>query len=273
MLMSQLSMAARGNSGLAILAMKSRTALIYALLCVFLLTFAGDELAYSSPELQSVAELRARYPSVFDSPCVSPYSDGLFHPDAALRDFRKEPFDGSNVFAFEAIARAVEVDLRRIANSEKSKVKSLRDICDKDQLTAAGFHDERSLPDNRIDDLDVTQQALLDGLSDSRIPQAAKDELKEALRAFPAFNLTPITITFDDAPFKVGGIVKIRGRGFTGATGVLFGTIPAVSFNVVSDTYLTAVIPQNPDGHLVVVTPRARLRSKHYFEADDDTSQ
>jgi hypothetical protein len=255
------------------LAMKPRSALIYALMYVFLLTFAGHKLAYCSSALPSVAELRAKYPSVFDSPCVSPYSDGLFHPDPALSDFRKEPFDGSNVFAFEAIARAVEVHLRRIADSGKPKVKSLRDICDKDQLTAAGFKDASWLPYNRIDDLDETQQALLDGLNDSRIPQPAKDELQDTLKAFPAFTLTPVTITFEGGPFKVGGVVKIRGQGFTGATSVLFGTIPAVSFHVVSDTYLTAVIPKNPTGHLVVVTPKARLKSKYRFYADDDTGQ
>jgi hypothetical protein len=242
---------------------------MYALMYAFLLTFAGPELAYSSQALPSVAELRAKYPSVFDSPCVSPYSDGLFHPDPALSDFRKEPFDGRNVFAFEAIARAVEVHLRRIADSGKLKVKSLRDICDQDQLSAAGFKDESWLPYNRIDDLDATQQALLDGLNDSRIPQPAKDELQGTFKRFPAFTLTPVTVTFDGGPFKVGGIVKIRGKGFTGATNVLFGTIPAVSFHVVSDTYLTAVIPKNPAGHLVVVTPNGRLKSGHRFWADE----
>jgi hypothetical protein len=270
---SQLTMTADLDRRLSSLAMKPRSTFINTLIYVFFLIFARHELAYSSSTLPSVAELRAKYPSVFDSSCVSPYSDGLFHPGRALIDFRKEPFDDTNVFAFEAIARAMEVHLRRIADSGKSKVKSLRDICDKDQLTAAGFEDEGWLPGNRIDDLDVTQQALLDGLNDSRIPQAVKDEFKDTLKAFPSFTLTVVTIRFEGEPFKVGGVVKIRGQGFTGATSVLFGTIPAVSFHVVSDTYLTAVIPKNPTGHLVVVTPKARLKSKYRFYPDDDTGQ
>jgi len=273
MMTSQLMMMAHLNRRLSALGMKPRSALRNILIFGLLLIFVNHLLAYAASTLPSVAELRAKYPSVFDSSCVSPYSDGLFHPGQALVDYRKEPFDDTNVFAFEAIARAMEVHLKRIPDSEKSNVKSLRNICDKDELTAAGFKDEGWLPDNRIDDLEVTQQALLDGLSDSRIPQAIKDEFKDTLKAFPSFALAALAIRFEGEPFKVGGVVKIRGQGFTGATSVLFGTIPAVSFHVVSDTYLTAVIPKNPTGHLVVVTPKARLKSKHRFYADDDTGQ
>jgi hypothetical protein len=45
-----------------------------------------------------------------------------------------------------------------------------------------------------------------------------------------------------------GSTITITGSGFTGTTGVSFGTIPATSFTVNSDTQLTAVIPSHVTG-------------------------
>ncbi|MGC1372511.1 MAG: choice-of-anchor tandem repeat GloVer-containing protein, partial [Candidatus Sulfotelmatobacter sp.] len=42
---------------------------------------------------------------------------------------------------------------------------------------------------------------------------------------------------------KVGGTAQILGQGFTGTTGVTFNGVPATSFNVVSSTYMTALVP------------------------------
>jgi hypothetical protein len=44
-------------------------------------------------------------------------------------------------------------------------------------------------------------------------------------------------------PLSGGTTVTITGTGFTGATAVSFGTVPAASFTVVSDIQITAVSP------------------------------
>ena len=64
---------------------------------------------------------------------------------------------------------------------------------------------------------------------------------------------------------KVGDTVQILGQGFTGTTSVKFnGT--ATSFNVVSDTYLTATVPSGGTaGNVTVTTPTGTLTSNHTF--------
>jgi uncharacterized repeat protein (TIGR03803 family) len=64
---------------------------------------------------------------------------------------------------------------------------------------------------------------------------------------------------------KVGKKVEILGQGFKAATGVLFnGT--AASFKIVSDTYLTAVVPDGAtSGRIVVATGGGVLRSVQRF--------
>jgi hypothetical protein len=54
-----------------------------------------------------------------------------------------------------------------------------------------------------------------------------------------------------------GTSVTIRGTNFSGATQVLFGTVPATSFTVVSATKVTAVAPAGATGSvdIFVTTP------------------
>jgi hypothetical protein len=52
----------------------------------------------------------------------------------------------------------------------------------------------------------------------------------------------------DFGPVTGGGTVTISGVGFTGATSVLFGAIPAASYTVDSDTAITAVVPAGTNG-------------------------
>ncbi len=52
----------------------------------------------------------------------------------------------------------------------------------------------------------------------------------------------------------VGGTVEILGQGLTGATGVSFNGVAATSFTVVSDTYMTAVVPTGATSGTVVVS-------------------
>lgn len=49
-----------------------------------------------------------------------------------------------------------------------------------------------------------------------------------------------------DGPATGGTAVTITGVGFLGATGVNFGSLPAASFSVVSDTTITATAPADP---------------------------
>jgi hypothetical protein len=57
-------------------------------------------------------------------------------------------------------------------------------------------------------------------------------------------------------PLIGGTTVTIRGGGFTGANGVLFGTTPATNFSVISDTEIQAASPPSsqPGAVAVVVT-------------------
>jgi uncharacterized repeat protein (TIGR03803 family) len=59
---------------------------------------------------------------------------------------------------------------------------------------------------------------------------------------------------------KVGDSVDILGQGFTGTTGVSFGGTPA-TFTIVTDTYLTAVVPAGTTGLVSVATPSGTLDS------------
>lgn len=73
-------------------------------------------------------------------------------------------------------------------------------------------------------------------------------------------------ITFVRSTGNVGGPVQILGQGLTGTTGVTFNGIPATAFSVVSDTYLTAVVPGGATtGPVVVTTPGGTLTSNVSF--------
>lgn len=64
---------------------------------------------------------------------------------------------------------------------------------------------------------------------------------------------------------RVGRAVEILGQGFTGTTNVSFGSTSA-SFNVVSDTYLTATVPSGATTAAVTVTtPGGTLTSNTTF--------
>lgn len=79
----------------------------------------------------------------------------------------------------------------------------------------------------------------------------------------PAGDAPPLTFTFLAAPTvtgvaptsgpEAGGtVVTISGTGFTGATAVDFGSAPAASFTVVSDTTITATTPAHAPGPVPV---------------------
>jgi len=64
---------------------------------------------------------------------------------------------------------------------------------------------------------------------------------------------------------RVGNTVEMLGEGFTGATSVLFNGV-AASFKVVSDTFLTATVPNGATtGFVTVATSGGELNSKVKF--------
>jgi len=65
---------------------------------------------------------------------------------------------------------------------------------------------------------------------------------------------------------KVGSNAQILGQGLIGTSSVTFNGIAATSFNVVSDTYMTAVAPTGATtGPIVVTTPTGSLKSNRNF--------
>ena len=63
---------------------------------------------------------------------------------------------------------------------------------------------------------------------------------------------------------KVGGTIEVLGQGFTGTTNVKLGG-SAANFKVVSDTYLTATVPDGSSGFVTVTTPGGTLTSSRKF--------
>lgn len=73
-------------------------------------------------------------------------------------------------------------------------------------------------------------------------------------------------IAFIQPTAKVGKSVQILGQNLTGTTSVTFNGIPATSFTVVSDTYMTAIVPTGATtGPVVVSTPSGPLTSNKNF--------
>jgi hypothetical protein len=64
----------------------------------------------------------------------------------------------------------------------------------------------------------------------------------------------PTITSFSPTSGPVGTAVTITGTGFTGATDVSFGTVPASSFTVDSDSQITALVPSGFDKALIFVT-------------------
>jgi uncharacterized repeat protein (TIGR03803 family) len=73
-------------------------------------------------------------------------------------------------------------------------------------------------------------------------------------------------ITFVRSTGGVGQTAQILGQGLTGTTAVSFNGVAATSFKVVSDTFMTAVVPSGATtGPVVVTTPGGTLTSNKSF--------
>ena len=66
---------------------------------------------------------------------------------------------------------------------------------------------------------------------------------------------------------KVGSVAQILGTGLTGATAVSFNGIPASSFKLILDTFMTATVPEGATtGRVTVTTPTGTLTSNVKFK-------
>ncbi len=69
---------------------------------------------------------------------------------------------------------------------------------------------------------------------------------------------------------KPGHTAQILGQGLTGTTSVIFNGVPASSFSVLSDTFMTAVVPSGATtGKVVVTTPGGVLSSNVNFRISE----
>ena len=74
-------------------------------------------------------------------------------------------------------------------------------------------------------------------------------------------------VTFLPAARQVGHTVEILGQGLTGATGVSFGGTPATTFTVLTDTFMTATVPDGATtGFIKVITPSGTFTSNKQFQ-------
>jgi uncharacterized repeat protein (TIGR03803 family) len=73
-------------------------------------------------------------------------------------------------------------------------------------------------------------------------------------------------VTFVLPAARVGRKAQILGQGLTGASGVTFNGVPAATFAVSTDTFMTAVVPEGATtGAVVVTTPAGPLSSNVSF--------
>ena len=89
-------------------------------------------------------------------------------------------------------------------------------------------------------------------------------------------------LNMDLAPFvalvryagNAGSTAQILGQGFTGTTSVTFNGVAATSFKVLTDTFMTAVVPSGATtGPVVVTTPGGALTSNKNFRIVGGTAK
>jgi hypothetical protein len=66
--------------------------------------------------------------------------------------------------------------------------------------------------------------------------------------------ILPHILTFTPDSGRSGAVVKILGSGFTGTTAVSFGSVPAETFTVESDSLISAIVGAGASGDVVVTT-------------------
>ena len=120
----------------------------------------------------------------------------------------------------------------------------------------------------------VTFSVLSDTLLSATVPDGATTGTISVttpggtVTSVAIFNVipAPILTSFTPSSGPIGQIVTITGTNFTGATAVQFNGTPAVTFSVVSDTSLSATVPDGATtGSISVTTPTATATSVTIF--------
>jgi VCBS repeat protein/IPT/TIG domain-containing protein len=86
--------------------------------------------------------------------------------------------------------------------------------------------------------------------------------------SMPGFTyIPPPPVISTIAPMRAieGTAVSISGSRFTGATSVTFGGVPAASFTVNSDYYITAIVGAGASGEVVVTTPDGTAKKTDFI--------
>ncbi len=77
--------------------------------------------------------------------------------------------------------------------------------------------------------------------------------------------LGPSIRSFSPTSGSAGTLVTIKGRHFTGTTGVFFGGIAAASFSIVTDSVISAVVGNGGPGDIKVQTPKGTATAPHFI--------
>jgi len=171
--------------------------------------------------------------------------------------------DRLNAKLAAAAAAPAPADATALANSFRKVV---------DQIQSAARLQSASGPATTIKSMDIEVKGLVSVQSDgstglvlpsltSVIDGSQLSTLRVSYAAVPGTGSAPppvvSSVTANKGPGAGGTSVVIAGSGFTGAGAVLFGSSPAASFSVVSDTQITAVSPSGSGVVDVVVITTA----------------
>jgi hypothetical protein len=84
-----------------------------------------------------------------------------------------------------------------------------------------------------------------------------------------SFQVSPTVSKFSPQSGPVGTVVTIVGESLSGASGVWFGAVKAVSVTILSDTQIRATVPAGATtGKITVTTRGGTAKSAHAFVVD-----
>jgi hypothetical protein len=167
-------------------------------------------------QLRSVEELRVLYPGLFNRLDASVYEGEPFDGRDALRDFHQSPFSQKNRDAYEAVVRAVAVQLRTIPDECLTQMAAYDGASQK----AQGELDLGDIPPTSLESFLDVRSLLVEGLAKEEVPvyhkQAALKNVQLAPRIFAKPSLVRQLQVFansgnQDAATSGGIVATIQG--------------------------------------------------------------